>query len=103
MTSTGRSYEGLRDLVVQEQFMECCPRQLQVYLKEKATTQLDELAAYAETYTETHGRPFASLCRGGASEKGQPARHQPPARRTSPHGSATACFHARYAAAMPVL
>ena len=25
MTGTERSYEGLHDLVIQEQFMECCP------------------------------------------------------------------------------
>ena len=35
LTNTEHSFEALRDLVVQEQFLECCPRALQVYIKEK--------------------------------------------------------------------
>ena len=89
MTGTERSYEGLHDLVVQEQFMDSCPRQLQVYLKEKGTTDLEELAAYAETFTEAHGPSFCSLCKG-SSEGSQFVRLVSPARRVSPHVCATA-------------
>lgn len=104
MTGTERSYEGLCDLLVQEQFMECCPRQLQVYLKEKGTTELGELAAYAETFTDAHECSFYSLCKGSAEKSQSVRRGVPPPRRSSPHGSATALrASARNAASLPLL
>ena len=62
LTNTERSFEALRDLVIQEQFFERCPRSLQVYVKEKNVDTLVKMASYVTTYTEAHDRSFHSLC-----------------------------------------
>ena len=61
LTDTRHSFEALRDLMIREHFWECCPRALQVYVKEKDVDDLDEIASYVTTYTEAHGRSFQSM------------------------------------------
>src|ERR1700733_1268182 len=48
------SFEGLRDLILREQYINTCPSYLAVILKELAPSTLDDLASLAEKYLEAH-------------------------------------------------
>ncbi|XP_019632638.1 PREDICTED: uncharacterized protein LOC109476193 [Branchiostoma belcheri] len=56
LAESSKSYEGLRDLFVKEQFLEACPRDLAVRLREQGPSSLDELAGMAQHYLEAHER-----------------------------------------------
>ena len=92
LTKTERNFKSLRDLMIQEQFLKCCPKTLEIYIKEKDVEDLNEMAAYVATYTEAHGRSFHSLCRPPLAPLGRSQGE----RRTSPSGTATALRVARH-------
>lgn len=53
--------EGARTLIVKEQFLRACPRELEVYLSEQSsiiTNNFDELAQIAERYMQAHRIAF---------------------------------------------
>ena len=41
---------------MREQFTNSCPKDLAVFLKEKSSTDLEELASLAEQYLNAHGK-----------------------------------------------
>ena len=49
------SFEGVRNLIVKERFLSTCPKQLEVFLRERAVTDLVELGKLAEQYEDAHG------------------------------------------------
>ena len=49
-----KSFEGLKNLMVREQFLSVCTKDLEVYLREKSLLDLKELAKIAEQYMEAH-------------------------------------------------
>ena len=63
LTDTEHSFEGLQNLIIHEQFMNICPRQLTIYLREKATYCLADLAEHAQKFLEAHDRSLSSLHR----------------------------------------
>ncbi|KAI8491662.1 hypothetical protein Bbelb_304670 [Branchiostoma belcheri] len=56
LAESSKSYEGLRDLFVKDQFLEACPRDLAVRLREQGPSSLDELVGMAQHYLEAHER-----------------------------------------------
>ena len=48
-------YDGLRGLVIREQFLNTCNSDLATYLKERDCKTLDEMTKLAERYLEAHG------------------------------------------------
>ena len=60
-------FEGLKDLIVKEQFINSCPKEPAVHLHERAPEALEEMAKIADQYLETHGKHVFS-----------PARNKPP-------------------------
>ena len=56
LSHTERSFEGLKDLVVKEQFIDSCPRELAIHLRERAPETLDQIAKIADQYLEAHGK-----------------------------------------------
>jgi len=49
-----KSYEGLKTLVVQEQYLSTCPKEMAMHLKEGKPKTLTELGDVAENYVEAH-------------------------------------------------
>ncbi|MES9884609.1 MAG: DDE-type integrase/transposase/recombinase, partial [Sedimenticola sp.] len=49
------SFEGLRDLMLREQFMQIASKNLQVFLKERKISSVTDMAELAEQYQEAHG------------------------------------------------
>ena len=49
-----KSYEGLKTLTVQEQYLSTCPNEMAMHLKEGKPKTLTQLGAVAENYVELH-------------------------------------------------
>ena len=60
-----RSFDGLKNLIVKEQFINSCPKELAVHLRERAPETLEEMAKIADQYLEAHGKHVLAL--GGTS------------------------------------
>ncbi|XP_064103315.1 uncharacterized protein LOC135213265 [Macrobrachium nipponense] len=50
-----RSYEGLKDLFLREQFMNSCSKPLSMFLKERHPKNVDEMSNLADQFIEAHG------------------------------------------------
>ena len=51
------NYDGLKSLIIRDQFFITCDRQLQTFLKEKGKLSLKEMAKAANDFYEAHGYP----------------------------------------------
>jgi len=49
-----KDFDGLMNLIVREQYLESCPVQLAIFLRERKPKELNELAALAEQYLDAH-------------------------------------------------
>ena len=56
LTETKKTFDGVRELVVKQQFLEKCGTGLSVFLKEPRPKTLKELTEMAEVYIDAHGR-----------------------------------------------
>ena len=60
LSKTDQNFEGLRYLIVKEQFIDSCPEELAIHLRERAPESLDEIAKIADQYLEAHGKGLFS-------------------------------------------
>ena len=60
LSKTDRSFEGLKDLIVKEQFIDSCPKELAIHLRERAPETLVQIAKIADQYLEAHGKHLFS-------------------------------------------
>ena len=60
LSNTERSFEGLKDLIVKEQFIDSCPKELAIHLRESAPERLVQIAKIADQYLEAHGKHLFS-------------------------------------------
>ena len=64
LSNTARDFDGLKDLIVKEQFIDSCPKDLAIHLRERAPETLAKIAKIAEQYLEAHGKPLFSSASG---------------------------------------
>ena len=60
LSNTERSFEGLKDLIVKDQFIGSCPKELAIHLRERAPETLVQIAKIADQYLEAHGKHLFS-------------------------------------------
>ena len=60
LSYTERSFEGLKDVIVEEHFIDSCPKELAIHLRERASETLDQIAKIADQYLEAHGKHLFS-------------------------------------------
>ena len=60
LSNTERSFDGLKDLIVKEQFIDSCPKDLAIHLRERAPETLAKIAKIADQYLEAHGKHLFS-------------------------------------------
>ena len=61
LSNTGSSFEGLKDLIVKEQlFIDSCPKELAIHLRERAPETVVQLAKIADQYLEANGKHLFS-------------------------------------------
>ena len=51
-----QSFKGVKDLIAKEQFINSCPKELAVHLRERAPETSDKMAKIPDQYLEAHGR-----------------------------------------------
>ena len=60
LANAGETYEGLRNLIIMEQYIRMCPKDLAVYLKERHHETMEEVAVASEKFLEAHGKTLAT-------------------------------------------
>jgi len=55
MANFGKTYEGLEDLIVRDQYFLTCPKDLQTFLKEQGKWDLKQMTEKSTNYIEAHG------------------------------------------------
>jgi len=60
LANVEKDFEGLKNLVVREQYLERCSVQLAIFLRERKPKDLDELGSIAEQYLEAHANKNAT-------------------------------------------
>ena len=57
---TGRTFDGLLDLILQEQILQSCFKEVVIFLRERKFQSVEELVKAGETYSVAHpGSPIA--------------------------------------------
>ena len=74
LSNTEHTFQGLKDLIVKEQFIKSCPKELAVHLRERAPETLEEIAKIADQYLAAHGKHLFSPVR--ARPPAQPERDE---------------------------
>ena len=54
LANVEKDFDGLMSLIVREQYLESCPVQLAIFLRERKPKDLSELASLAEQYLDAH-------------------------------------------------
>ena len=54
LSKAAKNFEGLKDLVLREQFLSVSNKDLVLFLKERKVTSVSELTALADQYIEAH-------------------------------------------------
>ena len=60
LSDTEQTFCGLKDLIVKEQFIDSCPKDLAIHLRERAPETLAKIAKIADQYLEAHGKHLFS-------------------------------------------
>ena len=60
LSNTAQTFDGLKDLIVKEQFIDSCPKDLAIHLRERAPETLAKIAKIADQYLEAHGKHLFS-------------------------------------------
>ena len=60
LSNVEQDYEGLKNLMIREQYLESCSMQLAIFLRERKLTDLSEIAQAAEQYLEAHASKTGS-------------------------------------------
>ena len=53
--------ERLKDLIIREQFAQSCPRDLDIYLKEKEFISMDDMCQQSERFLEAHSKTLHNI------------------------------------------
>ncbi|XP_074609412.1 uncharacterized protein LOC141863662 [Acropora palmata] len=60
LSKTEKTFEGLKDFIVKEQFINSCPKELAAHLRERGPETLEEMAKIADQYLDAHGKHVLS-------------------------------------------
>ncbi|KAK7087217.1 hypothetical protein V1264_021293 [Littorina saxatilis] len=95
-----QSYESLRDLIVKEQFLNACPKDLATRLEEQKLRGLKDITDAAERYLIAHGRTLGTSKSSKPFQKSgnqgnQPAKGQTESAPSSNEGQNISCFHCK--------
>ena len=55
LTKAEKTYEGLFDLILREQFTRMCPKEMITYLKDKKCKKIEEVIDWSKHYVKIHG------------------------------------------------
>ncbi|XP_078579528.1 uncharacterized protein LOC144863824 [Branchiostoma floridae x Branchiostoma japonicum] len=90
LSDSTKSYESLKNLFVKEQFMDACPRDLAVHLRERGSASLEELAEMAKHFLNAHRRELGKKEEEEKNSKPAQGRGRP---QPGPTSGAGTCYH----------
>ena len=61
LSNTKKTYHDLFDLLIREQFIQSCNRELTLFLKERVPKNIEEMTTYADQYREARGGSNTNL------------------------------------------
>ena len=88
LSDTERTFDGLKDLIVKEQFIDSYLKDLAIHLGERAPETLPKIAKIADQYLEAHGEHLFS----SASRKPTVPPEREEAKNTQSNSSVLQCF-----------
>ena len=56
LSDTEQTFDSLKDLIVKEQFIDSCPKDLAIHLRERAPETLGKIVEITDQYLEAHGK-----------------------------------------------
>ena len=89
LSKTAKSFDGLRDLIVKEQFINSCPKELAIHLRERAPETLEQISQIADQYLQAHGKHVFSSAR---SKPPPPPEKDDDAKKPPIQPSQTQCY-----------
>ncbi|XP_019633436.1 PREDICTED: uncharacterized protein LOC109476860, partial [Branchiostoma belcheri] len=98
LSSTPKTYEGICDLVVQEQFLDLCPLDLSIHLRERKPKSLEEMGRMSDQYLTAHETSLAEGVRprNSSRSEGEPGRKSGQGGSGEPGGGfRKTCYHCR--------
>jgi hypothetical protein len=69
LTHIEKTYEGLRNLVLHEQFLDACHKDLKLFLRERNLKTIKEVVETADRYLEAHGGAISDRTTSGEGKK----------------------------------
>ena len=77
LSKTEKTYDKLKDLFLREQFMMCCSKELQLFLRERTPSTITDMAKIADQFAEARATTSSSLTQKYfGSEKKSPHERQ---------------------------
>ncbi|XP_060073923.1 histone-lysine N-methyltransferase, H3 lysine-79 specific-like [Ylistrum balloti] len=86
LADTNKTYEGLKDLFLRDQFLQVCNQDLMLFLKERIPVSLDAMSRLADQYVEARRTKAANLISSKGTKAGS---HKATASGHSPSTSST--------------
>ena len=80
LSKTVKSFDALEDLLIREQFLNSCNKNLAVFLKERSPKSTDEMAQLAEMYLEAHADMSSFM---STPKSNKPGKEQKPGAKNS--------------------
>ena len=80
LSKTAKSFDALEDLLIREQFLNSCNKNLAVFLKERSPKSTDEMAQLAEMYLEAHADVSSFM---STPKSNKPGKEQKPGAKNS--------------------
>ncbi|XP_061180784.1 uncharacterized protein LOC133189428 [Saccostrea echinata] len=69
LAKTNKTYEGLKDLMLREQFILCCNKELSLFLKERIPPSIQDMARYADQFVEARATSSSAVTQRPIFEK----------------------------------
>ena len=71
MSATGKTYDELKDLMMKDQFLQCCGKDLALFLKERIPKSIEEMSRYADQFAEARAVASTSYDKANYRSQGQ--------------------------------
>ncbi|KAI8491893.1 hypothetical protein Bbelb_302660 [Branchiostoma belcheri] len=98
LSGTSKTFEGVCDLIIQEQFLDLCPLDLSIHLRERKPKSLEELGRMSDQYLTAHETSLAEGVRprNSSRSEGEPGRKSGQGGSGEPGGGfRKTCYHCR--------
>ena len=96
LSKTEKTYEGISDLFIKEQFIHSCPEDLEIYFRQRNLENLEELTKTAEQFLVAHEKKLSSSSKPHNKLKVlSKGMNSPDSSKESTHEKRVQCFNCK--------